>query len=144
MRAHRPGTLVTEGLWCYGDGMRPAAFLQFVAAAAIAAGPQLEFPVAGVQAPALIKKVDPEYTQQAKKARIEGTVLLYVKVGTDGRAHRIQVLKGLGYGLDAKAIAAMHRWRFRPGRKNGVPVVTPATIEVKFRLVDAPELPLRV
>jgi len=91
--------------------MRAAAFLLIGVAAATAqsysAGPQFEFPVASVQTPAVIRKADPEYTQEAKRAGVEGAVLLYVEVGTDGRAHRIRVLKGLGYGLDAKAIDAM-------------------------------------
>ena len=105
---------------------------------------QFEFPVAGVQAPAAIKKVDPVYTQQARKAGIEGIVVLYLEVGADGRAHRVRVVKGLGYGLDGKAIDSVHQWRFKPGTKNGAPVVTPATIEVKFRLADALERPVRV
>jgi TonB family protein len=128
--------------------MRAPALLLVAVAAATAqsysAGPQFEFPTAGVQAPAVIRKTEPEYTQEAKRAGIEGAILLYVEVGTDGRAHRIRVLKGLGYGLDAKAIDAIREWRFLPGTKNGVPIVSPATIEVKFSLVNAPETPVRV
>jgi TonB family protein len=128
--------------------MRTVALLLLAIAAATAQsysdGRQFKFPVAGIETPAVIAKADPEYTPAAKKAAVEGTVFLYVEVGTDGRAHRIRVLKGLGYGLDAKAIDAMRHWRFLPGTKNGAPVVTPATVEVKFRLVNAPEAPVRV
>jgi TonB family protein len=128
--------------------MRTAALLLLAAVAATAqsysGGRQFQFPVAGVQAPAVVTQADPEYTPAAKKAGVEGTMLLYVEVGADGRAHSIRVLKGLGYGLDAKAINAMRDWRFLPGTKNGAPVMTPAAIEVKFRLADAPETPVRV
>lgn len=114
------------------------------AAQSYSAGPQFEYPVAGAQAPAIIWKTAPEYTAQAKQAGIEGTVVLYVEVGTNGRAQRVRVLKGLGYGLDVKAIDALHQWRFRPGTKDGVPVATPATIEVRFRLADASDPPVRI
>ena len=102
----------------------------------------LRLPVS--QPPAATRKPDPEYTQEARKAGVEGTALLYVEVGTDGRAHRIRVLKGLGYGLDRKAIDAMRRWRFLPGTKNGVPVATPATVGLEFRLGEALKKPIRV
>jgi TonB family protein len=145
---YRPNRRSVVTHWCYCEDMRAAALLLAAVAAAAAqsyrAAPQFEFPVAGMQAPAAIRKADPEYTPEARKAGVEGTVLLYVEVGTDGRARRIRVLRGLGYGLDVKAIDAMRQWRFLPGTKNGAPVVTPATIEVKFRLVLAPETLVRV
>jgi TonB family protein len=87
--------------------------------------------------PALTQKVEPEYTEEARGAAIEGSVVLYVEIGIDGRAHRIRVIKGLGFGLDGKAIDAVRQWRFSPGMKNGAPATVPATIEVKFHL-DAP------
>jgi TonB family protein len=86
------------------------------------------------QAPAVAHKIAPAYTPQAVQAGIEGRVLLYAEIGTDGRAHRVRVIKGLGYGLDQQAIAAVRQWTFYPGRKNGTPAIAPATIEVEFRL----------
>jgi periplasmic protein TonB len=83
--------------------------------------------------PTLISKVEPELTPQAQKAGIQGPVLAYVLIGTDGLVHHARVVNGLGYGLDAKAMEAVAQWRFNPGKKNGVPVITPATIEVHFR-----------
>lgn len=89
----------------------------------------------GVTSPSLLFKVEPEYSEEARKARYQGTVTLYVEVGPDGLAHNIRVLSGLGLGLDEKAIEAVKRWRFVPGRKNGRPVTVAANIEVNFRLL---------
>jgi len=83
--------------------------------------------------PALIRMAEPELTPQAQKAGIEGRVSVYVEIGTDGRVHRARVVEGLGYGLDAKAMEAVAQWRFNPGRKNGGPVIVPATLQVYFR-----------
>ena len=92
-----------------------------------------------IQSPAVIAKCAPQYTPEAKRANIEGTVVLYIQVYPDGRAHNIRVQSRLGSGLDDKAIEAVKQWRFSPGTKYGKPVVVPATIEVKFRLNDPSE-----
>jgi TonB family protein len=83
-------------------------------------------------APVLISRVEPELTPQARKAGIEGKVLLHVEIGIDGRVSHARVIEGLGYGLNDKAIEAVTQWRFNPGNTNGVPVITSATIEVHF------------
>ena len=88
----------------------------------------------GVSAPALIHKVDPEYTEEARAAHYEGTVMLYVEVGPDGTATNIRVLRSLGLGLDEKAIEAVTQWKFKPGQKDGKPVTVAATVQVNFRL----------
>jgi periplasmic protein TonB len=89
----------------------------------------------GVSAPALLYKVEPEYSEEARKAKFQGTVLLYVEVDPSGRATNIRVERSLGLGLDEKAIEAVRKWRFRPGQKDGKPVTVVATIEVNFRLL---------
>jgi TonB family protein len=89
----------------------------------------------GVSAPMLISKTEPEYTEQARAAKYQGTVLLYIEVGPDGYAHNINVIRGLGLGLDEKAIEAVSQWQFKPGQKEGQPVTVQATIEVNFRLL---------
>jgi TonB family protein len=61
-------------------------------------------------------------------------VVLSVEVGPDGLAHNIQVLRSIGMGLDEKAVEAVQKWTFLPGKKDGVPVTVQATIEVNFRL----------
>jgi TonB family protein len=89
----------------------------------------------GVSAPSLLSKVEPEYSEEARKAKYQGTVLLYVEVDTNGRAQNMRVLHSLGLGLDEKAMEAVKKWRFRPGMKDGKPVTVVATIEVNFRLL---------
>lgn len=86
-------------------------------------------------APIVLSKVEPEFSDEARKAKYQGTVLLTIEVGEDGKPHKLQVLRGLGLGLDEKAIEAVSRWKFRPAQRNGRPVRAAATIEVNFRLL---------
>ena len=88
-----------------------------------------------VKAPKLNYKVEPKYTQEARDAKIEGAVVLSVVVTAQGVADNITVKKGLDPGLDDNAIAAVSKWRFEPGTKDGHPVSVQATIEVNFRLL---------
>jgi TonB family protein len=89
----------------------------------------------GVTAPTLVFKKEPEYSEEARKAKYQGTVTLYVEVTPDGKAANIRVLHSLGLGLDEKAIEAVKQWKFRPGMKDGKPVTVQASIEVNFRLL---------
>jgi TonB family protein len=89
----------------------------------------------GITAPSVLSKVDPEYSEEARKAKYSGAVMLSIVVDTDGRAENIRVVKSLGMGLDEKAVEAVQRWRFRPGTSKGVPVKVRAQIEVNFRLL---------
>jgi TonB family protein len=89
----------------------------------------------GVTAPALLYKVEPEYSEEARKAKYQGTVLLYVEVDPSGHATSMKVIHSLGLSLDEKAMEAVNQWKFRPGMKDGKPVTVAATIEVNFRLL---------
>ncbi|HYM09844.1 MAG TPA: energy transducer TonB, partial [Bryobacterales bacterium] len=89
----------------------------------------------GVTAPTLLYKVEPEFSEEARKAKYQGTVILVIEVGEDGKPRSFRIVRGLGLGLDEKAIEAVTRWRFRPAMRNGRPVRVPATIEVNFRLL---------
>ena len=89
----------------------------------------------GTTAPSVISKVDPEYSEEARKAKYSGSVMLSIVVNTDGKAEQIKVVKSLGMGLDEKAIEAVQKWRFYPGKRNGVAVAVRAQIEVNFRLL---------
>ena len=89
----------------------------------------------GVTAPSLLFKVEPEYSEEARKAKYQGVVLLYVEVDAAGRAQNIHVLHSLGLGLDEKAMEAVRKWKFRPGYKDGKPVRVVAQVEVNFRLL---------
>ncbi len=88
----------------------------------------------GVSAPVLIYKRDPDYTEEARNAKFQGTVLLSVEIDPTGTATNIKVSRRLGMGLDEKAIEAVKQWKFKPGLKDGVPVTVAANIEVNFRL----------
>ena len=89
----------------------------------------------GLIAPSVLYKVEPEFSDEARKAKYQGTVLLTIEVGEDGKPHKLQVLRGLGLGLDEKAIEAVSRWKFKPELRNGRPIRAAATIEVNFRLL---------
>jgi TonB family protein len=89
----------------------------------------------GVEAPSLVAQVDPEYSEEARSAKLAGTVILKVVVDVDGLAKNIEVVKSLGMGLDEQAVLAIQRWKFKPGEKDGVPVPVMATIEVNFKLL---------
>ena len=72
----------------------------------------------GVTAPRLIYAPEPEFSEEARKTKYQGTVVLWLIVGPDGRSRDIRILKSLGMGLDEKAIEALRHWRFEAGRKD--------------------------
>lgn len=88
----------------------------------------------GVSAPRAIFAPDPEYSEEARKAKFQGTVVLWVEVGPDGRPRQIRVQRTLGMGLDEKAMEAVRTWKFEPARLNGQPVAVQINVEVNFRL----------
>jgi periplasmic protein TonB len=88
----------------------------------------------GVLAPKLIYKLDPEFSEEARKNKYQGVVVLYAVVGTDGKPRDITVKRSLGMGLDEKAKEALLQWRFEPGTKDGQPVPVEVYVEVSFHL----------
>jgi TonB family protein len=88
----------------------------------------------GIVPPKVLAKIAPEYTDEARAAKIEGTVGLTLVVGVDQRAHDIEVIQSLDPGMDANAIKSIESWRFQPGTKDGKPVAVRARIDVNFRL----------
>ena len=89
----------------------------------------------GVTAPRLIMKIEPEYSEEARKAKYQGTVTLRVIVDERGAVRHVEVSRPLGLGLDEKAIDAVRKWRFQPGQQNGKAVPVWAVVEVNFRLL---------
>lgn len=89
----------------------------------------------GVSMPSVIRKIEPEYSEEARKAKWQGTVQLSVVVDETGHARDIKVSRSLGLGLDQKAMEAVEKWLFKPGMKDGKPVAVFATIEVTFHLL---------
>jgi len=88
----------------------------------------------GVSAPKPTFAPDPEYSDEARKAKYQGVVILWCVVGADGRVRDVRVQRSLGMGLDEKAIEAVRTWKFEPARKDGVAVPVQVSIEVNFRL----------
>jgi TonB family protein len=88
----------------------------------------------GVSAPKPLFTPDPEYSEEARKSKYQGVVVLWLVIGPDGRPHEIRVARPLGMGLDEKAIEAVRTWRFEPARKDGRPVAVQMNVEVSFRL----------
>ncbi len=84
--------------------------------------------------PKVVSKVEPEYTDVARNAKIQGPVVLSLMIDPQGQAHNIRVTKSLDKGLDQQAIAAIEKWHFAPGIKDGKAVRAAAIIEVNFRL----------
>jgi TonB family protein len=88
----------------------------------------------GVSAPRALSTPDPEYSEEARKAKFQGVCVLWLIVGPDGRPRDIKVARTLGLGLDEKAIEAVKNWRFEPAMKDGKPVAVQINVEVSFRL----------
>ena len=85
--------------------------------------------------PEVLYHPEPEYSEEARKARFQGGVVLAVIVGIDGAASQIRVMRGAGFGLDENAVEAVKRWRFRPALSGNRAVAAPALIEVTFHLL---------
>ncbi len=75
-----------------------------------------------------------EYTAEATQAKLEGVCIVSLIVGIDGKPSNIVVTKKLGMGLDEKAVEAVRKWRFEPGRRYGRPMITHLTIHLEFKL----------
>jgi TonB family protein len=86
------------------------------------------------QPPVPLNAVPAEYSDKARKAKVQGVVLVSTMISDDGSPTDIKVVKGLGMGLDEKAVEAVSKYRFRPAMKDGEPVAARITIEVNFRL----------
>jgi protein TonB len=80
-------------------------------------------------------KVEPQYSEEARSAKYQGTVLLKVVIDVDGKAKDMEVVNGLGLGLDEQAVLAIKQWKFNPGTRDGLPVPVLAQIEVNFKLM---------
>jgi periplasmic protein TonB len=88
----------------------------------------------GVSAPRAIYTPEPEFSEEARKAKYQGVVVLNIIVGVDGRVHSPRVVRSLGMGLDEKALEGVKIWKFDPSKKDGRPVAVEMNIEVAFNL----------
>ncbi len=90
--------------------------------------------VDGVGVPVCIRCMPPNYSNLARAAKYQGTVMLSLVVAPDGHANSIVVLKGAPFDLTKQAIDAVQEWQFKPAEKDGKPVATRVTVETTFRL----------
>jgi periplasmic protein TonB len=99
-------------------------------------GPPGIFPAGkqGVTVPEVIYNPEPSFSEEARKAKMQGVVVLLVVVGKDGKTYNIRVGQSLGMGLDEEAIKAVTHWRFKPATLSGQPVATQIAVEVDFHL----------
>ncbi|MGA7409069.1 MAG: TonB family protein [Bryobacteraceae bacterium] len=107
------------------------------AATEVAAGPAPSRSTAPpvLHAPSIVNRVAPAYSEEARRAKMQGTVTILVVVDPSGHAVSMRVLRKLGAGLDEKAMEAINQWRFRPGTRDGKAVSTEARVDVSFRLL---------
>lgn len=90
-----------------------------------------------VAAPKLVSKIEPAYSPEALQSGVSGIVLVSLQVGADGKPGKVEVIRGLGHGLDERAVEAVRQWHFQPGTMAGAPVpVGPLRVAVSFRRPD--------
>lgn len=87
-----------------------------------------------VVAPTPVYQPDPDYSDRARDAKYQGTVILGVVVDSSGRVSRVKLLRALGRGLDEKAMEKVEIWKFKPATRNGQPVAVEVNVEVTFNL----------
>ncbi len=88
----------------------------------------------GVSAPVALYTPEPEFSEEARKAKVAGNVVVYLQVDTNGKPVNVRVLRGIGMGLDEKAIEAVRQYKFKPAMENGHPVRVEMNVEVNFQI----------
>ena len=91
-------------------------------------------PGSGITPPALLREVKPDYTEEARRRNLAGEVVLEIVVRNDGTVGDVRVMRGLGAGLDRRAVDAVRQWRFSPARRHGTPVDVMVEVAVEFKL----------
>lgn len=94
-----------------------------------------------VLAPRAIFSPDPEYSEEARQGQLQGTCLVWMVVGADGKSHDVRIVRSLGMGLDERSVETIRTWRFDPATKNGQTVAVQINVETRFRLHSLPGLP---
>jgi len=89
----------------------------------------------GVTEPKVLTSADPEFSEEARKAKFSGNVLVYFIVDENGTPTHVHVARGVGMGLDEKAVEAVRQYKFKPGMKDGKPVKVELAIEVNFQIL---------
>ncbi len=90
--------------------------------------------IGAVVRPVLVERVEPQYTETARRVRLEGTVIVQAVIDEEGRVVDVKILKPLPMGLDRAAVDAVSRWRFKPATLYGRPVKVYYSLTVNFRV----------
>jgi protein TonB len=88
----------------------------------------------GVSAPQVLFAPEPEFSEEARKAKVAGNVLVYLQVDPSGKPIHVRVIRGIGLGLDEKAMEAVRQYKFKPAMENGHPVTVEMNVEVNFQI----------
>ena len=88
----------------------------------------------GITAPRIISRVEPTYTEEARRAKVGGTIILFMEITSSGTVENVVVLHGLEKGLDESAVRAIKQWKFAPATKDGRPVAVIMTVEMNFSM----------
>jgi TonB family protein len=91
-------------------------------------------PGSGIEPPRLLREVKADYTEDARQRSISGEVVLEIVVRRDGSVGDVRILRGLGGGLNDRAVQAVRQWRFAPATRLGSPVDVIVEVGVEFRL----------
>jgi len=91
-------------------------------------------PGAGIEPPTLVREVKPLYTDEARRRSVAGDVDLEIVVRRDGSVGNVRVVRGLGAGLDERAVEAVRQWRFNPAKRQGAPVDVVVQVSVEFKM----------
>ncbi len=91
-------------------------------------------PGAGITAPAIVREIKPDYTEEGRRRHLEGDVVLEIVVKSDGSVGSVKLLQGLGAGLDERAVDAVRQWRFSPAKRYGTPVDVIVEVAMEFKL----------
>ncbi len=88
----------------------------------------------GVSAPVVLFAPEPQFSEEARKAKVSGNVLVYLQVDSTGKPTHVRVLRGIGLGLDEKAKEAVLQYKFKPAMEDGKPVAVEMNVEVNFQI----------
>lgn len=109
-------------------------FVGLLAATGLHATEEIHKTGGDVEPPKLVYKVEPEYSEAARDAKVEGQVILHVVISSDGHVTKAEVVESLHPDLDHNAVEAVLQWTFAPATKKGKTVAVAATVQVNFRL----------
>jgi protein TonB len=92
-----------------------------------------------ISPPVVLSQPDPQFSEEARRKKIGGSVLVYLQVDREGNPINVRVVRGIGYGLDEKALEAVRQYHFRPAMENGHPVVVEMNVLVNFQIFHKPQ-----